>query len=221
MNSKRVVAWIVYWLVTLALLAGGVAMLFVYTPVEATMGPIQKIFYAHMPSAVVSLVAATLVFVASIGYLWRRSIAWDCWAVAAARAVVVLAGFALVSGMIWAKKAWGQYWTGSPKLTFTLVLWLLYVVYLVLRASIESRDRRAVVSAVYAIVAFLDVPLVWMSAKLIKDPVHPASIGLADSRMVVTLLYWFVPVLMVAGGLTVMGAMISRAAAAADETGTD
>ncbi|MDD4889392.1 MAG: cytochrome c biogenesis protein CcsA [Phycisphaerae bacterium] len=205
MKNDGKATWWVYWAVTAALLAGGVVMLFAYTPVEATMGPIQKIFYAHMPAAVISLLACMVVFVAGIAYLWRKDLWWDHLAASAARTVVVLAGFALVSGMVWAKKAWGAWWVATPRLTFTLVLWLLYVVYLVLRSSIESSDRRAIVAAVYGIVAFLDVPLVWFSARLIKDPLHPPKIGLEDHRMVVTLLYWFLPVLLIALGLTIGG----------------
>lgn len=200
--------WPIYWAVTALLIAGGVVMLFTYTPVEATMGPIQKIFYAHMPSAVISLAAALVVFIASVGYAVRRNPLWDALAASAAQAVVLLASVALVTGMIWAKKAWGTWWTGTPRLTFTLVLWLLYVVYMVVRSSIESRDRRALVAAVYGIIAFLDVPLIYLSARMIPD-IHPGNVEL-DRAMIVTLLYWFLPVLLVAVGVTVGGFLRAR-----------
>jgi heme exporter protein C len=83
-------------------------------------------------------------------------------------------------------------------LTFSLVLWLLYVVYLMIRASVESPHRRAIIAAVYAIVAFLDVPLVYLSTRLMPD-IHPVSVQLAGS-MRITLIAWFVPVLMLAAG---------------------
>ena len=81
------------------------------------------------------------------------------------------------------------------------MLWLLYVVYLMVRASIESPQRRAVIAAVYGIVAFLDVPLVWLSTRLMPD-IHPVSVQL-DGSMQITLIAWFVPVLMIAAGTVV------------------
>jgi heme exporter protein C len=103
--------------------------------------------------------------------------------------------------MVWGHSAWGQWWTWSPRLTFSLVLWLLYVVYLTVRASIESPQRRAVVGAVYGIVAFLDVPLVWLSTRLMPD-IHPVSVQLIGS-MRITLAAWFLPVLLIAAGAVV------------------
>jgi heme exporter protein C len=105
--------------------------------------------------------------------------------------------------MVWARVAWGAWWTWSPRLTFSLVLWLLYVAYLVVRPSIEPAGRRAVVSAVFGIVAFLDVPLVYLSVKLLPD-IHPSSIALAP-EMRRTLLVCLVPVTMICGGLIAAG----------------
>jgi heme exporter protein C len=195
-------ATVAYWLVALAALGGAAAMLAFYTPTEATMGPIQKIFYVHMPAAVNTLLCGAAVFVASIGFLWRRDLWWDDLASAAATVAVLLGLLVLVTGMIWARSAWGVWWTWSPRLTFTLVLWLLYVVYVLVRPAIESRDRRALVSAVYGLVAFLDVPLVYLSARLIPQDIHPASIELAAS-MKLTLAVWFVPITLLTWGLVV------------------
>jgi heme exporter protein C len=100
--------------------------------------------------------------------------------------------------MIWGHSAWGQWWTWSPRLTFSLVLWLLYVVYVMIRASIESPQRRALISAVYGTIAFLDVPLVWLSVRLMPD-IHPTSIALAWP-MKLTLIAWFVPVILLSAG---------------------
>jgi heme exporter protein C len=195
-----------YWLTVIVLFAAAAAMLRWYTPDEATMGPIQKIFYLHLPSAINSLVACLVVFVAGIGYLWRQRTWWDDLALAAAKVAVLLCSVVLLSGMIWAKVAWGAWWSwGSTKLVFSLVLWLLYVVYLILRPSIESYRRRAMVSAVYGIIAFLDVPLVYLSAKMIKlpDPFHPAAAQLMAPEMKLTLAAWFIPVTMLAAGLII------------------
>jgi heme exporter protein C len=187
-----------YCLLTAAFLVQAIAMLALYTPTEATMGPIQKIFYVHLPSAIATFLACLVCFIASIGYAWQRDAKWDRLAEAAARVAVVLCTIVLLTGMIWGRSAWGQWWTWSPRLTFSLVLWLLYVVYLMIRASIESPQRRAIIAAVYAIIAFLDVPLVYLSTKLMPD-IHPVSVQLAGS-MRITLIAWFVPVLMLATG---------------------
>lgn len=193
---------VIYGLCTAALLAGAIAMLFVYTPVEATMGPIQKLFYVHLPSAISTFLACLLCFIASIGYLTQRKGIWDDLAAAGASVGVFFCSIVLATGMIWGKYAWHHWWTWSPRLTFSLVLWLLYVVYLMLRASIESSERRALVAAVYGILAFLDVPLVYLSTKLMVD-IHPTSVELAPA-MKLTLAVWFVPVLLLAAGLVVL-----------------
>jgi heme exporter protein C len=92
------------------------------------------------------------------------------------------------------------WWTWSPRLTFTLILWLLYLVYVMVRPAIESPDRRALVSAVYGIVAFLDVPLVYLTAWLMPQDIHPTSIGLSGA-MKLTLAVWFIPVTLISCGL--------------------
>jgi len=191
-----------YWLGTIALFASAVVLLVTWTPTEATMGPIQKIFYLHLPVAISTFLACLVAFIASIAYLTQRRPVWDDVASAGARVSVQLCSIVLITGMIWGKSAWGQWWTWSPRLTFSLVLWLLYVVYLTIRMSIESPQRRAVVSAVYAILAFLDVPLVYLSVRLMPD-IHPTSISLAPP-MRVTLAVWFAAVLMLTAGLIVL-----------------
>ena len=197
-----------YWTATAVALFGALALLLAYTPTEATMGPIQKVFYLHLPLAINTFLAALVVFVASVGYLVQRSAKWDDLAAAAAKVAVVLCSGVLITGMFWGRAAWGQWWTWSPRLTFSLILWLLYAVYMVVRSSVESRQRRAVVSAVYGLTAFLDVPLVWLSARLLPD-IHPASVELAGP-MKLTLLAWFVPVTLAAVGLIAGGYELKR-----------
>jgi heme exporter protein C len=209
-TESKTIAATAYGLATSAALAGCLAMLAVYTPVDSRQGVIQKIFYVHLPIAINAFLACLVVFVASVGYLWQRSTAWDDLATAAARVAVVLCSGVLLTGMIWGRSAWGVWWTWSPRLTFSLMLWLLYVVYLIVRSSIESPQRRAVVGAVYGITAFLDVPLVWLSARLIPD-IHPSAIRL-EPAMKLTLLAWFVPVTMMAAGLIVGRFLLNRKA---------
>jgi heme exporter protein C len=201
MNSRTIKVTIAYWLATGLLFVGALVMLFLYAPVESTMGPVQKIFYLHLPVAISTFLAAFIVFIASIGYLWQRKTMWDDLAVAAGKVTVLFCSVVLLTGMIWGKSAWGQWWTWSLRLTFSLILLLIYVVYLMIRPAIESPQRRATISAVYGLAAFLDVPLVYVSAKMMRD-IHPSSIAL-EPAMKQTLLVWFIPVLMLAAGLIV------------------
>jgi heme exporter protein C len=207
---KRAVSkWIaVYWGTAALTLGVAVGLMLFYAPVEATMGSIQKIFYVHLPSAINTFVACAVVFVASIGYLGTRKDSWDDLAAAAAKVAVVFCSIVLITGMFWAKQAWGTWWTWSPRLTFSLLLWLLYVVYLINRSSIDSGRRRAVVSAVYGVVAFLDVPLVYLSARLLPD-IHPTAMSM-DVRMKLTLAFWFIPITLVNAGFIAAGYAIER-----------
>jgi heme exporter protein C len=216
MGSGRKVVNVVYWGVAAASSALAAAMLVFYTPTEATMGPIQKVFYLHLPVAINTLLACAAVFVCSIGFLRQRRLWWDDLASAAAAVAVLMGSVTLLTGVIWGRSAWGVWWTWSPRLTFTLILWLLYVVYMIVRPAVESRERRAVVSAVYGVVAFLDVPLVYLTAKLLPD-IHPASIELVAS-MKLTLAAWFVPVTLISVGLVVGRYRLNRRLAPSAES---
>jgi len=212
-NKKIMTA---YWLTTTVLFAVSVMLVFMWTPVEQTMGVVQKVFYLHLPVAINTFIACLVCFIASVGYLWQRRQAWDDLAVSSAKVAVLLCGVVLLTGMIWGHSAWGVWWTWSPRLTFSLVLWLLYVAYLVIRPSIESRQRRALVSAVYGVVAFLDVPLVYLSVKLMPD-IHPSSIALG-TEMKLTLLACMIPVTLLSAGLIAVRFRLQRAESSATET---
>ncbi len=180
------------WGMIVLCVAADISLLVFYTPVEQSMGPIQKIFYLHLPVAINTFLACLTVFIASIGYLWQRDGWWDDLAQAGARISVQFCAVVLLTGMIWGRGAWGVWWTWSPRLTFSLVLFFLYAVYLLLHSSIQGYEKRAMICAVYGVIAFLDVPLVWLSARMMPD-IHPGSITLAP-EMRWTLIAWFVPV---------------------------
>jgi len=143
------------------------------TPVEAVMGPVQKIFYVHLPLAWWSLVSFGVTATAGLVYLKRRDAASDRLAHAAAETGLVLNTLALVTGSIWARRSWGVWWTWDPRLTTALVLWFLYAGYLVLRRVDMPAPRRSAACAVMGILAFIDVPLVFLSARLWRS-IHPA-----------------------------------------------
>ena len=148
-------------------------MAFIGAPREKTMGDLQRIFYFHVPSGIIGLVAFAVNFVASIMYLIRKDRRWDGLGLASAEVGGVFMTMLLVTGPIWAKPAWGEWWTWSPRLTSSLILWLLYVAYLLIRNYVPDPDRRAMMSAVFGIVAFVDAPIVWFSIRWWRD-MHPS-----------------------------------------------
>jgi heme exporter protein C len=171
-------------------------------------GDVSRLLFVHLPSAAVTFLACGLVFVAGVGHLYQRRPWWDRLASAAGLVAVAACSVLLVTGMMWGKLAWGQWWMWTPRLTFSLVLWLLYAGLLVCRPFVPP-ERRATVSAVYGIVAFLDVPLVYMSVKLLPD-LHPASVTL-DGGMKRTLL-WCIAAAVLGAAWFVLGKVKSERA---------
>jgi len=157
-------------------------LVFVYAPVERSMGLVQKIFYLHLPLAWWGLASFFVVFAASIAYLRSRRPWWDHLARAGAEVGLVLALLALVSGSVWARHSWGVWWTWDPRLTTTLVMCFVYAGYLALRGLDLPQQRTSVICAVVGIVAFLDVPLVFVSARLWRS-IHPAVFAAKDGGL--------------------------------------
>ena len=123
----------VFALLTGLLLSYALYQALVVAPTEKTMGDVQRIFYYHVPSAWTAFLLFTINFVASVVYLIRRSLAADALAVVSAEVGVVFCTVVLVTGPLWARPVWGIWWTWDVRLTSTLVLWLIYVSYLMLR----------------------------------------------------------------------------------------
>jgi len=151
-----------------------------------------KIFYFHVPLAWVSYVAFFVVFIASIRYLQTSDVKWDALAASSAEIGVIFCALNLVSGMLWAKSAWGIYWEWDQRLTFQLILFLLYVAYTMLRRAMGG-ENRARASAVFGIIAFVAVPMSYISIKLWPRQPHPdltSSGGGIDSPIIIyTLLF--------------------------------
>lgn len=155
---------------------------FLFAPTEATMGDVQRIFYFHVPSAWVGFLSFGTVFVASIQWLRTRRTWWDSLAVAAAEIGILFTTVALISGSIWAKSTWGTWWDWDPRLTTTLILWLIYVSYLMLRSAVENPSKRASLAAVVGIFGFIDVPVVFMSIRWWRT-IHPDVLTSSGSGM--------------------------------------
>lgn len=142
------------------------ALIFFYAPVEQTMGIVQKIFYVHVPSAMAAYAGFTLASVASFLYLIRPHRAWDMAAVAGAEVGLIFCAYVLISGPLWGLKAWGKAWVWDPQLTATLVLFLLYGGYVVLRRFSADDERMRKIAAVLAVIAFVDIPIIHYAVRL-------------------------------------------------------
>jgi heme exporter protein C len=161
-------------LVTLGLLSYALYQGLVVAPTEATMGDVQRIFYYHLPHAWVAFLLFFTNFLASIWYLMRRTERSDALALSTAEVGVVFCTVVLVTGPLWARPVWGIWWTWDARLTSTLVLWLIYVSYLVLRRFATGAQTQ-VLSAALAIFGFLDVPIVYLSIRYFRTQ-HPQPV---------------------------------------------
>jgi heme exporter protein C len=180
-------------IVTALLLSFGLYEALIAAPTERTMGDVQRIFYYHVPSAWTAFLLFLINFVASVTYLIRRNAKADILALVSAEVGVVFCTVVLVTGPIWARPVWGIWWTWDLRLTLTLVLWLIYVSYLMLR-RFSTSSQTPVLAAVLAIFGALDVPLVYFSIWFFRTQ-HPSPVigdgGSLDPRMLhVLLINW-------------------------------
>ena len=153
-------------------MVGALYLVFLYAPTDRNLGISQRIFYFHVSMAWVGFLAFFWVLVGSVGYLWKRSQKMDRLAYSSAEIGVVFTTLMLITGVLWAKPAWGVWWTWDPKLTTSLILWLLYVAYLMLRAYSPRGDQGARFAAVLGIIGFVDVPIIYLSVVWWRT-VHP------------------------------------------------
>src|SRR6266700_4444227 len=165
----------------------------VIAPTEQTMGNVQRILYYHVPSAWTAFLLFSINFIASVTYLIRRNPSADAIALVSAEVGVVFCTVVLVTGPLWARPVWGIWWTWDVRLTSTLVLWLIYVSYLMLR-RFSTSGQTPVLAAVLAIFGALDVPLVYFSIWFFRTQ-HPSPVigggGSLDPRMAhVLLISW-------------------------------
>ena len=158
-------------------------MAFVVAPTEGKMGVVQRIFYFHVTSGWIAYLGFLLSGFASLAYLASRNPKWDRWAVSSAEIGVVYCSVVLVTGPIWAKPVWGIWWTWDARLTSTLVLWLIFVSYLMLRGFLEESTRRATISAVLSIIGCLDAFISYISIWLWRTQ-HPQPV-IGDRKSVV------------------------------------
>lgn len=151
--------------ISTVLLLATIYVVFLRAPIEARMGIVQKVFYFHVPSAYAMYLGATACFAGSVGYLLSPSDRWDAVGRAGAELAIVMGLIVLVTGPLWAAKAWGYYWTWDPRLTTALLSWLVYVAYVVLRVFSGDGPGERKFAAALGILGAANLPIIHFSVQ--------------------------------------------------------
>ena len=171
-------------LATIATITLALALVFFYAPLDADQGFIQKIFYIHVPLAIVSLCGFIFGGILAIGYLRTGDRKWDMRSYVAIHMALVFSIAALITGSIWAKASWGHWWVwNEPTLVSFLIVVLLFATYQPLRFSIEDPERQSRYASVFAIVAGAFVPLNFIAVRLAQGLVHPRVLTLEGGNL--------------------------------------
>ena len=169
---------------TVAMLALSLSLVFFYAPLDADQGFIQKIFYIHVPLAIVALVGFIAGGVFAILHLRSNDRKWDAYSYVSIHLSVIFGVAVLITGSIWAKASWGHWWVwDEPTLVSFLIVFLLYATYYPLRYSIEDPGRRARYSSVFAVTAGAFVPINFLAVRLAESLVHPRVLNATAGDM--------------------------------------
>ena len=189
-------------------LIAGLLLGFWLAPVDASsMGFSQKIFYYHAPIAETALVAFGVSFVAAIAYLRSGDLKWDRLSYVSVRLGLLFSILVMLTGMIWGKAAWGTWWDWEPRLTTFLLVCFLYAAYWVLRSVVDEEQRRATYAAVFAIIAFIDVPVTFFATRFLPAGMHPTVITTGGTGMPGSM---FVSFFISMAGMTLLLAALTR-----------
>lgn len=172
------------WIGSVALLAMIVALYcgFIYAPIESAMGVVQKIFYIHVASAWTAFLAFFVVFLYSIAFLIRKKRSFDTVAAVSAELGFLFTTIVLITGPIWARSSWNAWWSWEPRLTTTLILWFIFLGYFMIRQMDGSWEKKARLTAIFGILGFIDVPIVFMSIRWWETKQHPIVFGEGPSQ---------------------------------------
>jgi heme exporter protein C len=171
-------------LATTLIITAALALVFFYAPLDADQGFIQKIFYLHVPLAIVSLCGFVFGGLLAIGHLRTGDRAWDMRSYVAIHMALIFGVGGLITGSIWARASWGHWWQWSdPTLTSFLIVLLLFATYQPLRFSIEDPERQARYASVFAVVAAAFVPLNFIAVRLAQEFVHPRILTLGGGNL--------------------------------------
>ncbi len=162
--------------VTILMFIIAVGLVFLYAPMEAVMGQVQRVFYFHVANAWVGMLGFLVAAIAGVAYLRTGKRSWDITGLAAVEISFVFFFIAIVSGSIWARGSWGAWWTWEPRLTTAAIVELLYAAYFLLRQGVEDPDRRARYGAIYATLSFISVPITFISIRILRT-IHPVLFG--------------------------------------------
>lgn len=160
-------------------IAAAFLLVMLYAPVEMTMGQVQKVFYFHVAATWTGMLGFLVATISAIAYLKTGALKWDVASMAGVEIGMVFLSLGIISGSIWARPIWNTWWTWDPRLTTTLIMELIYAAYLLLRSGLDEPQRRARLSAVYAIVGFVSVPLTFISIRVFRT-IHPVLVGSSD-----------------------------------------
>jgi heme exporter protein C len=169
---------------TVATLTVAFALVFFYAPLDADQGFVQKIFYLHVPMAIVALCGFIAGGIFAIRHLRSGDASWDLRSYVAIHLSIILAVGVLVTGSIWSRASWGHWWLwDEPVLVSFLVVFLLYCVYYPLRFAIEDPERQARYSSVFAIAAGAFVPINFAAVRLAEAYTHPRVLDQTGGSM--------------------------------------
>jgi heme exporter protein C len=171
-------------LATVVMLCAALALTFFYAPLDANQGFVQKIFYIHVPLAIVALCGFIAAAVMAIMYLRTGDRKWDMRSYVAIHMALIFGIGGLIAGSIWAKASWGHWWVWQePTLVSYLIVLLLFCTYQPLRFSIEDPERQSLYASVFAIVAGAFVPLNFLAVRLATEYVHPRVLNLEGGAL--------------------------------------
>jgi heme exporter protein C len=174
-NTSSNTSMTAHGVVTLLWILVSLYLIFIFAPNEVNQGNVYRIMYLHVPCAWSAFGGYFVIFVGSVGYLWKRSQAADDLAYAGAEVGFIFCSCVLITGPLWAKPVWGIWWTWDARLTLTFVLWLLFVSYLLLRSFFTNPGQAALLSAVVGIIGFADVPIDYMAIRWWRTQ-HPQPV---------------------------------------------
>ncbi len=166
MEFKRKYALVLLGAIYITVLYGMYNALLVFGPIQSVSKPMEELYrnvFFHVPINAVTYTAFTITLIGSIMYLKSRDLKWDTIAASAAKLGMIFGTLTLVTGMVWAKPAWGAYWNWDPRETTTLLLWFIFAAYFALRSSIVDEEARARLSSVVGVFGYAGIPLTYIS----------------------------------------------------------
>ena len=155
--------------------------IFILLPIESSQGFPQKIMYIHVPTFIATYLAFFVVFAFSIAYLWKRDLMFDQIAKVSAEVGLIFCALLLVTGAIWGRPTWGTYWVWDARLTTTLLLFLIFMGYFLLRISVNDRDKEARLASVLGIIGCLDIPIIHKSVEWWRTLHQPSTLFKVES----------------------------------------